>query len=93
MIIDKLSNGIPCTDTAKYEWKPDKLYEVDVRIICETADGTPIDCNVIPPDKMTDDCKLNVNYIYTVTNVGPTTENIKSLSRKLNGNVKDLTSA
>ena len=34
-----------------------------------------------------------MKYIYTVTNVGPTTENIKSLSRKLNGNVKDLTSA
>ena len=30
-------------------------------------------------------------FIYTVTNVGPTTQNINSLSITLNGNVKDLT--
>ena len=34
-----------------------------------------------------------MNYIYTVTNVGLTTENINSLSITLNGNVKDLISA
>ena len=33
-----------------------------------------------------------MKYIYTVINVGPTTENINSLSRTLNGNAKDLTS-
>ena len=38
---------------------------------------------------MTEDCTLDVKYIYTVTNVGLTTENINSLSIKLNGNVKD----
>ena len=42
---------------------------------------------------MTDYCTVNVKYIYTVTNVGPTTENINILSRALNVNVKDLTSA
>ena len=57
---------------------------------CETADGTPIDCNVIPTAETTDDCTVDVKYIYTVTNVGPTTENINSLSRILNGNAKYL---
>ena len=62
-------------------------------INCETLDGTTIDCNAIPLSKTTDDCTVDVKYIYTITNVGPITENIKSLSRTLNGNVKDLTSA
>ena len=30
-----------------------------------------------------------MKYIYTVTNVVPTNENINSISRMLNGNVKD----
>ena len=34
-----------------------------------------------------------MKYIYTVANVGPTNENINSLSRSFNGNVKELTSA
>ena len=34
-----------------------------------------------------------MKYIYTVTNVSPTTDNINSLSRTWNGNVKDFTSA
>ena len=34
-----------------------------------------------------------MNYIYTVTNVGPTNENINSLFTRLNVNFKDLTYA
>ena len=93
VIMDELSNGIPCTDTGEYDWKPDKICEVDVGITCETVDGSSIDCNAIPPAESTDDCSVDVKYTYNVTNVGPTTENIDSLSRTLNGNVKDLTSA
>ena len=55
--------------------------------------GTPIECNATPIARTTDDFKVYVKYIYTVTNVDPTTENINSLSRTLDGNVKDLTSA
>ena len=62
-------------------------------ITCETAYGTPIDCNAPPPVETTDNCTVNVKYIYTVNNVGSTTENINSLYRKLYGNVKDLTFA
>ena len=39
-----------------------------------------------------DDCTVDVKYIYTVTNIGPTTDNNNSLSRTLNGNVKYFTS-
>ena len=62
-------------------------------ITCETSDGTHIDCNAIPPSKTTSDFTVYVNYIYNITNVGPTTDNISSLSRTLNGTVKDLISA
>ena len=93
VILDEPSNGIPCIDTAEYEWKPYKICEVDVVITCETADGTPIDCNATPLDETSGDRTVDVNYIYTVTNVGPTYENIRSLSRTLNVNIKDLTSA
>ena len=34
-----------------------------------------------------------MKYIYNVSNGGPTTENINSISLEFNGNVKDLTSA
>ena len=37
--------------------------------------------------------KVDVKYIYTVANVGPTTEHINSISRSFNVNVKELTSA
>ena len=93
VILDEPSNVIPCTDTSVYEWKADKICEIDVVINDETVDGTPIDCNAIPIYKTTDDFTLNVKYIYTVTNIGSTTENINSLSRTLNVNIKDLTSA
>ena len=43
VILDEPSNGIPRTKRAEYEWKPDKICEVDVGITCETSDGTPID--------------------------------------------------
>ena len=42
VILDEPSNGIPCTDKEKYEWKLDKIFEVDVGISCETAYGTSI---------------------------------------------------
>ena len=93
VIWDEPSNGIPCTDTSEYEWKPDKICEVDVGITCETVDGNPTDFNVIPLDKMTYDYTVDVKYIYTVNDVGPTTGNINIISRTLNVNVKDLTSA
>ena len=92
VIMYEPSNCIPCTDTAEYERKPEKICEVDVVITCETVNGTPIDCNYIPLSKTNDGCTVDVSYIYTVTNVGPTTENINSLSRRLNVNGKDLTS-
>ena len=60
-------------------------------INCETVHGTPIYCNAIYLAKITDDCTVYVKYIYTVTNVGITTDNINSLSITLNGNVKDFT--
>ena len=52
-----------------------------------------MDWNATPLDKIIDDFIVDVKYISTVTNVGPTTENINILSRTLNGNDKDLTSA
>ena len=63
VILEEPSNGIPCTDTAEYEWKPDNICEVDVGITCEKVDGTPIGCNGIPPSKTTDDCTVGVKYI------------------------------
>ena len=33
-----------------------------------------------------------MKYIYTVTNIEPTNENINSIYRRLNGNFKDMTS-
>ena len=62
-------------------------------INCETVYGNPIDCNDTPLAETRDDCTLYVKYIYTVTSVGPTTENINSIYRTLNGNIKYLTSA
>ena len=41
---------------------------------------------------MTDDFIVDVKFIYTVTNVCPTTDNVNSLSRTFNGNVRYLTS-
>ena len=93
VILDEPSNSIPYTDTSKYEWKPDNICEVGVVITCEKSYGTPIDCNSTPPAKTTDDCTVDVKYMYTVTNFGPTTENINIFSRILNGNVKDFTYA
>ena len=61
-------------------------------IICETVYGTPIDFNAIHIYKTLDYCTVDVNYIYTVTNVGPTTDNINSLYVTLNVNVKGFTS-
>ena len=61
-------------------------------INCETVDGTPIDYNATLLDETSDDCTVDLKYIYNVANVVPTTANINSLSRTLNGNVKDLTS-
>ena len=49
MILDELSNGTPCTYTAEYEQKPDKICEVYVEITCETLDGHPIVYNDITP--------------------------------------------
>ena len=93
VILDEPSNGIPCIDTAEYEWKPEKTCEVDVGITCETVDGTPINWNDTPLSKTSDDCTVDVNYIYNVTNVDPTTDNINILFITLNVNVKYLTSA
>ena len=62
-------------------------------ITCKTVYGTPIDCNDTPRSETSDDCTADVDYIYTVTNVGPTNYNINSHSRTLNVDVKDLTSA
>ena len=62
-------------------------------ITFETVYGTPFDCNSNPIAETSDDCKVGTNYIYTVTSVWPTTDNINSLSRKLNVNVKYLKSA
>ena len=42
VILNESSNGIVCTDTSEYEWKPDNICEVDVGITCETIDGTPL---------------------------------------------------
>ena len=92
VILDKPSNSIPCTDTSEYEWNPDKICELDLVINCETVDGTPIDWNAISISKTTDYYTVDVKYIYTVTNVGPTNDNINRLSRTLNVNDKDLTS-
>ena len=64
--MDEPSNGIHFIDTVKYEWKPDKICEVDVIITCETADGTPIDCNIIPPYETTDDCTVVGPTLVTV---------------------------
>ena len=60
VIFDEHSNGIPCTDTSEYEWKTDKMREVDVGITCEKAYGTLIDFNAIPPSETTDDCIVSV---------------------------------
>ena len=61
-------------------------------ITCETANGTHIDCNIIPPVKtkkiLYSRCELHLRYY----NVSPTTENINILLRKFNVNVMDLTS-
>ena len=46
--------------------KPYKIYEVDVVITCEAADGTPVDWNAIPRTKTTDDSTVDVNYIWLV---------------------------
>ena len=62
-------------------------------ITFKPEDQTPIYCNVIPTAETTDDCTVYVKYSYTVTNVGPTNENIISIFSMLNGNVKDLTYA
>ena len=81
VILDETSNVIPCTDTSEYEWKPEKICEVDVGITCETVYGTPIECNDTPLAKTSDDFTLYLKYIYTLTNVFPTTDNINSLFR------------
>ena len=60
-------------------------------ITCETVYGNSINCNATPLDKTSNYCTVDVNYIYTVTNGGRTTKNIKSLYKTFNGNVKDLT--
>ena len=92
VILDEPSNGIPCTHTADYEWKPDKICEVDVGITCETVYVTPIDLSSNPISEMTGDFTVDVKTTYTVTNVGPTIENSNSLSKTLNVNIKDLKS-
>ena len=84
VILGEPSNCIPYIDTTEYEWKPYKICEVDVKITCETVDETPIDFTDIPLEKTTDNCTVDVKYIYTLTIFGPTTENINSLSRTLN---------
>ena len=92
VILNEPSNRITCTETAEYECKLENICEVYLGINFETVYGTPIDYNNTPFSVTTDDHAVYVKYIYTVTNVGPPTENINSLSRTLNGNVKDLTS-
>ena len=62
-------------------------------ITSETVYETPIDRDDVPLDETTDDCIVDVKYICTVTNIGPITANINSLSRTLNRNVKYLTPA
>ena len=62
-------------------------------ITSETVYETPIDRDDVPLDETTDDCIVDVKYIYTVTNIGPITANINSLTRTLNRNVKYLTPA
>ena len=60
------------------------IYEVDVGITGETADGTPIECISISSVKTIVYYTVDVNSIYTVINIGPTNENIISLFSTFN---------
>ena len=86
------SSGFVCADSSEYSFTPGKICEVEVSIVCALASDSDIDCDSIPPAQNEDECIVGLEYIYSVTNVGPDEENIASLKRTLQDVEIDITS-
>jgi len=83
--------GEPCMDVDSYEFVIEPLCEVEVGIECTAVvDGVAYECRQIPKPEEAEDCVVSAVYTYTVSNVGPTTETITSLTVTQDGVSSDL---
>ena len=62
--------------------------DVAVTITCESEDGD--ECRALPQAESPDQCLIDIEYTYTVTNIGVVDANIILFTRTRNGEFRDL---
>ena len=84
-ICDGSGIGVFDTDAAFTTGPP---ADVEVFIACESEDGD--ECRSLPQAESPDQCLIEIEYTYTVTNIGAVDANIILFTRTRNGEFKDL---
>ena len=83
--ICKGGNGAFDTEAAFTTGPP---CDVEVAIACESEDGD--ECRALPQAESPDQCLIDIEYTYTVTNTGIVDANIILFTRTRNGEFRDL---